>query len=250
MQTIDFYIVVHDIKLIRFFEETKKYERLRNYKYLFVGTHEFDYTDDKIIQCNRLVDNIETKNNFLAYTAWYALAKNTPPVSSKYICFLEYDTDLLDTFDLDKFCEQVYMKNMVCCGLTYMPITEGIFCNTIFTYKTLDYLKERNIKELTLTNKNWMTTNNMIFMKNFLIEYFNDKFTLDFFQYLGNDKMSGHFLERFLSIYCFVNKLTFDIIDNSGLQHRGFDSHNTQNIYYSGRGYEQFKITNKISDKV
>jgi hypothetical protein len=60
--------------------------------------------------------------------------------------------------------------------------------------------------------------------------------------------MSGHFLERFLSIYCFINNIQFDIIEQSGLVHRGLDSHRTQNIFNTNRGYEQFKAINKISD--
>jgi hypothetical protein len=248
MQKINFYIVVHSIGIINFFEETKKYEKLSNYKYLLVGTPDKDYSTDKIIQCNRLRDNIEHNNNYLAYTGWYALANNFKSIDSEYVCLLEYDTDIMPEFDLDRFTNAVVNKSLNCCGLTYMPLHDGIFVNTQFTYKTLEYLREKNIKEIKPTNTNWMTTNNMIFKTEFFYQYFKDPFIQEFLTYLNNDAMSGHFLERILSIYCFLQGIKFDIVEDSGLKHRGLDSHETQNIYNSNRGYEQFKTVNKISD--
>lgn len=245
---IDFYIVVHSINLINFFEETEKYKDLVNYKYLLVGKHHTNYNNNKIIQCDRLLENKEDFNHYLAYTGWYALAKNLPTSSSDYICFLEYDTDVMPGFNLENLQNYIYSKNLKCYGLTYMPLHDGIFVNTQFTHKTLSYLKQRNIKEIKPNNHNWITTNNMFFNKQFLVDYFNDPFTTDFLNYLNNDPMSGHFLERFLSIYCFINNITFDIIDNNILVHRGLDSHKTQNIFNTERGYEQFKAINKISD--
>ena len=248
MQKINFFIVVHSIGIINFFEETKKYEKLINYKYLLVGNSDIDYTSDKIIQCNKLEDNIEHNKNYLAYTGWYALAKNFKDIDSEFICLLEYDTDIMPSFNLKTFTESILSKNLNCCGLTQMPLHDGIFVNTQFTHKTLEYLKEKNIREIKPTNSNWMTTNNMIFKTSFFYEYFKDSFIENFLLYLDNHPMSGHFLERILSIYCFLNGMQFDIIEDSGLKHRGLDSHETQNIYNSNRGYEQFKTINKISD--
>ena len=248
MQKINFYIVVHSIGIIDFFEKTKKYEKLVNYKYLLVGNHEDNYSSEKIIQCNKLPDNIEHNRYYLAYTGWYALANNFKDIDSEFICLLEYDTDVMPDFDLETFTKAVYSKSLNCCGLTYMPLHDGIFVNTQFTHKTLSYLKSKDIKEIKPTNSNWMTTNNMIFKTDFFYQYFEDTFIKEFLTYLENDTMSGHFLERILSIYCFIKGIKFDIIENSGLQHRGLDSHETQNIYHSNRGYEQFKATNQISD--
>jgi hypothetical protein len=245
---IDFYIVVHNINLINFFEDTEKYKDLVNYKYLLVGKHETDYSNNKIIQCDKLPDNIEDKNYYLAYTGWYALANNLTETNTQYICFLEYDTDVMPEFNLSKLEDTVRQKDLDCCGLTYMPLHDGIFVNTQFTHKTLSYLKDQNIREIKPNNHNWMTTNNMFFKKDFLKKYFSDTFTKNFLIFLDNDPMSGHFLERFLSIYCFINNIQFDIIEQSGLVHRGLDSHRTQNIFNTNRGYEQFKAINKISD--
>jgi threonyl-tRNA synthetase len=41
----------------------------------------------------------------------------------------------------------------------------------------------------------------MFFRTQFLRDYITDEFTIDFFNHIDNDKMSGHFLERFLSVY-------------------------------------------------
>lgn len=245
MNNIEFYIVIHDINTLLFFEQQKKYEKLKNYKYLLVGNHERDYSSDIIIQCNKLPNNIEASKNLLAYTGWYALAKNIKP-ATKYICLLEYDVDIDDTFNLDAFSNIIHSNNKLCYGISCMDLHDGIFVRTQFTHKMLDYLKDKGITQITPNSKKWLTTNNIIFQTDFFINYFNDKFVTEFFTYLDNDKMSGHFLERLLSIYCFINNIKFGILEHSGLVHRGFDSHNTQQIYNSERGYERFKATNKI----
>ena len=242
-----FYIVAHNIALINHFESIRKYEKMTNYKYLLVGDHKENYGNDEIIQCNLLPDNIEkTSNNYLAYTAWYAVAKNANLTSNyDYICFLEYDTDVDENFDEDVFVKAFVNKNVNCCGLSYMHTHSGIFQRTQFTSGLLDFLKSKDIRELKPNKEYWITTNNVIFSKHFLLSYFNDTLTVDLFEFLKNDKMSGHFLERYLSVYCFIRNISFDTIEGSGLVHRGLDSHSTQGIHSK---YEQFKVTNKISD--
>lgn len=244
---IDFYIVVHSINLINFFEETKKYKDLINYKYLLVGKHETDYSSDSIIQCDRLPDNIEDKNYYLAYTGWYALARNIN-INSNYICLLEYDTDIMEDFNLNNFKDYIKNTNSECYGLTCGDIKSDIFNRTQFTDKMLDYLKSIDIREIKPNTTKWITTNNIICKPEFFKTYINDSLILGFLEYLDNHIMSGHFLERVLTVYCFLKQITFNIFEQSGLQHRGLDSHKTQNIHSSHRGYEQFKVTNKISD--
>lgn len=246
---IIFLIVVHDIRLIEFFESAGKYSKLDNYKYLLVGQHAENYQSDKIVQCCLLPDHIEQYKNYLAYTGWYAAVRNPDIIKGyDYVCFLEYDTDVDAEFSLQSFTNKVAAKNLNCYGLTWMSTHAGLFERSHFTTKLISFLLKEGHGEIKPNCDNWITTNNVVFKQPFLIEYFNDKLTRDFFEYLGNDKMSGHFLERYLSVYCFIRSIQFGIIENSSLVHRGLDSHNTQNIYHSPRGYEQFKTANKISN--
>ena len=246
---IQFFIVVHNINIINVFEKEGKYSKLPNYTYLLVGDAAEDYTSDKIIQCNKLTVNIEHKNNFLAYTGWYALANNAKLLRDyEFTCLLEYDTDVEECFNLNDILLRLNNTGINVWGITGMETHSGIFEKSHFTTGLFTYFKEKNIKELTTNNKMWMTTNNMFFRTQFLRDYITDEFTTDFFNHIDNDKMSGHFLERFLSIYCYYRDIKFSILNNSGLVHRGYDSHSTQNIHSSNRGYKQFKTINNIHD--
>jgi hypothetical protein len=53
-----FLIVVHNKSIIDLFESDKKYHKLTNYKYLLVGNHNTDHSNDIIIQCNKLEKNM------------------------------------------------------------------------------------------------------------------------------------------------------------------------------------------------
>jgi len=246
---IQFFIVIHNISIIDVFERSGKYSKLPNYTYLLVGNTDKDYSSDKIIQCNKLTNNIEQKNNFLAYTGWYALVNNAELLGDyEFTCLLEYDTDVEEYFNLDDILLRLNNTDVSVWGITGMETHSGIFEKSHFTTGLFTYFKEKNIKEITTNNKMWMTTNNMFFRTDFLRDYITDKFTTDFFNHIDNDKMSGHFLERFLSIYCYYRNVKFNILDNSGLIHRGYDSHSTQNIYHSDRGYKQFKNIINIHD--
>lgn len=246
MQDLIFYIVIHNIDLILFFEKQKKYEKLRNYKYLLVGNHEQNFTNDKIIQCNKLEDNIESCNNYLAYTAWYIASKIDN--NHRYVCLLEYDSELTDSFNYDEFLKQISESDCGIFGFYSLPTTNSFLNNDIFSNRLISFLRERRIKELRVNNKKWIVTNNVVFKRDELINLFNDDLMLDFFEYLKNDKMSGHFLERFLTVYCFYKNIRYDFIEGDMLIHRALDSHNTQNRKFGNEGYEQFKAINKISN--
>lgn len=244
-----FLIVVHSKEIIDVFEKHNRYAKLQNYKYLLVGNHNTNYNSEKIIQCNTLPINIEDRANFLAYTGWYAAAHNESIIQDyEYICFLEYDTEVDVNFSLEYFTEIVFSKQLQCYGINLMDNINVLFEKSQFTDKLLQFLYHNNYKEIKPNNYNWIVTNNVVFKKSFLSDYFRDPLTQAFFNYLENDKMSGHFLERYLSVYCFIKNIMFDTIQGNNLIHRGYDSHNTQNIYSSQRGYEQFKIANKISN--
>lgn len=244
-----FYIVVHSIGIVEHYEKTNKYSKLKNYKYLLVGNHMQDYSSDKIVQCNLLPNNLECYKYLLAYTGWCAVAYNKELQEDyDYLFLLEYDTDIDEKFNIDEFIEKVNKLNVDVCGLSQMPTHSGLLENSHFTTKLKSFLVQTKNTSIKSNNKNWLTTNNMMFKTDFLVHYLNDSFTREFIDYVKEDTMAGHYLERFLSIYCFLNSIKFDVIETPGLTHRGLDSHETQNIYHSHRGYEQFKATNKISD--
>jgi hypothetical protein len=242
-----FCIVVHDPEIINRFEQDGKYNHLKHYNYLLVGQHTDDFTTDKIIQCNKLPNNIEINKNYLAYTAWYAVAHNNIiSPNYEYIFFLEYDTNFIDKNAVDTMIQNIFKDNKNVYGTDAFETTSCFLDNSIFTSLVVQYLLQNNITGLPAKGKHWMATNNMAFKRDFIKEFFNDDFTKNFFTFLNNDKMSGHNLERFLSVYCFYKRKAFGFINPHCLKHQALDSHNTQGRNYT---YEEFKAINKISDK-
>jgi hypothetical protein len=240
-------IVVHNIDIINSFEKNEKYKPFKHYKYVLVGKHENDFSSEKIIQCNKFSDNIEHNKNYLAYTGWYVIAKHLDiliPNNFKYVFLLEYDVCLNKPDKLDYIYENVYKNNRKLYGISHMSL-DYIVKSDIHNSILLNYLRDKQIKELrTFKNKLCLATNNIIFERGFLVDFFNNSFTLDFLKYLNNDIMSGHNLERFLSVYCFINNVEYDIFcEEEIFYHDSLDSHNTQGRY---NRYNQFKIQNNI----
>lgn len=242
-----FAVVVHDIQIINIFEQNNKYKNFQNYIYILVGKHNQDYSSDKIIQCDRLEDNIEDNKNYLAYTGWYAVSKNIDKIPEKYeyIFFLEYDTFLEDFDSFNEMIKNIIVDNKNIYGFHKFSINSCFLDKSIFNILLVDFLKEKGFRSITTNNKFWMATNNMVFKRKILIDFFRNELTIDFLNYLKNDIMAGHNLERFLSVYCFLNNIKFDFLNPNCFKHEAMDSHNTQ-----GRNhvYEKFKTINKISN--
>jgi len=241
-----FYIVVHNIELINFLERENRYSKLKDYKYLLVGNHEEDFSNNKIIQCDRLKDNIESFNNYLAYTGWYAASKYTHDY--EYICLLEYDSDITDSFCYDSLINQIVEKQVDVFGFYNLEISNSFLNNDIFSNKLIEFLRSKNVREIKPNNTKWIVTNNAVFSSESLRNMFTDELTIELLEYLDNDRMSGHFLERFLTVFCFLKQIKYGFIDGDMIKHRALDSHNTQNRKFSSEGYEQFKVINKISN--
>ena len=239
------FIVVHDPTLINHFESTNKYKVLSNYKYLLVGKHKLDYRNDKIIQCELLDNNIEYYKYYLAYTAWYALANNPEIIGDyKYITLLEYDANIRYLDKIDLMYSTIISENCSLYGMHDLPVDVGFLDRkSIFSDKLIKYFINCGLTEIKPNNKSWIVSNNVCFKKEFLLEYFNDELTKNLFKFFNNDRMSGHFLERYLSAYCFIKDIKFSFVDPCCFEHMALDSHDTQ-----GRKgeYEKFRETNNI----
>lgn len=224
-------IVVHDPNIINYFESKNKYKSLKNYIYLLVGNHKDDFNSKKVIQCNKILNNIENQKNFLAYTAWFLLANNIHliPNNCDYVCLLEYDVEIMNEEDVEKFENYIYSNKHLIYGIDKMFVQDCFLERSIFSNILENFLIYKKYKEIKANNKYWIVSNNVVFDKNFLKKYINDKLTKEFFNFLKNDKMSGHNLERFLTIYCFIKKIKYNFIEPKLFNHVSLDSHNTQN---------------------
>lgn len=237
MDDVLFAIVVHDINIIKSFEKIEKYKFLKKYVYLLVGNHDTDYSNEYIIQCDRLHDNIENNKYYLAFTGWYALAKNINLISEKFkkIFLLEYDVSIKKD-EFNNIISIIEKNDYSIYGISEMDINSCLR-PSIFSNLLISFLKENQFKEIITNNKLCIASNNLLVTRSFLIDLFNNKLTLDFLKFLKNDKMSGHNLERYISVYCFLNNIKYDFINNFYFVHESLDSHDTQNKHENYLNY-------------
>jgi len=231
---IHFYIVVHKKELIDKFEQEKKYERVGNYTYLLVGNHPVNYTSDKIIQCEHLPNNIEHRKNFLAYTGWYAVCNNTE-MREEYACLLEYDTTLTDDFNLDALSKEIRSKGVDMYGIARLNINCCFLNNDVFTSGMVDFLKSEGIQGLTTNNTEWMVSNNIFIRPSTLRDLTDSDLARRCFQFMKLDnRMNGHYLERFTTVFCFLQNRRFDFAGEKMFCHPALDSHGTMHAYRTG----------------
>lgn len=224
MKEIIYLIVVHNPKIISYFESIKKYEILKNYKYVLVGNHDQDYSDDKIIQCDILPDNIEHLNNYLAYTGWWAIVKNClDDIDSKYIFFLEYDTNIVNPDSFDEMEDKIISGEFPILGIASLPTTVCFVNDEYFLSKKFNY---------TQNNSTWMVTNNILFEKEFLKTFITSEELEYAFSVLQNGVGVGHDLERFTTLYCIKNNIPYSVISPCCFDHVAMDSHSTQGRHH------------------
>lgn len=219
MKKIIYYIIIHDPKIIIYFEKIGKYIPLKNYKYLLVGNHDIDYSNENIIQCDRLLNNIEHCNNFLAYTGWWAVVKNNIGTEFDYIVFLEYDTNIINIEHLEEMETNILNSEWEMMGIV------GMSTSICFLPAQHEFSKLINYDD---SGKFWMVTNNIIFKRTRLESFISDPMLQKVFDYLGNEVGCGHMLERYTTLYALVNKVPYGIISPYCLEHLALDSHSTQ----------------------
>ena len=233
---IIYYIIVHSPLIIDHFEDIKKYESLKNYKYLLVGTHDQDYSNDKIIQCDRLEHNIEQYNNFLVYTAWWALIHNSLiPSECDYVGLFEYDLDIMNPNMASKIGNSLSKTNYEIFGTKSLHTSQWYIEDHGDFFKFMDY---------SIPDTFWMATFNLIFRKDRLEKFIKDPMLDKVFKYLDNSKACGHKLERYTTIYTHLNNIPYGFIPSECFSHNRLDSHSTQERHHI---YESF--INRIKQK-
>lgn len=65
---------------------------------MFVGDNNY-VENERIVVCRNLPNNIENEKKLLTFTAWYAIIKNNLFTNYNYLCLLEYDVALSNTFN-------------------------------------------------------------------------------------------------------------------------------------------------------
>jgi hypothetical protein len=232
MKTVSTFIFVHDQSIILDFIKCQKFKQLDNVKYVFVGGKDTSMIESNpdVIICNKLPFNLEQYPKLTSYTGWYAIWKNGLYDSSDYLNLLEYDVNLTDNFD------KIVKESLNFDVIGYIPF--NVHHNNFAKHKPWsEYLITSihknyniNVHEFIHTlpfNKECSVTSNHTFSKKSFEDYM--KWVDPLIDDIKHSELSGHQVERSISLFYLINKLNYNVIDNI-LTHFQFDSHRTQNI--------------------
>lgn len=95
---LEVFVIAHDPLIIEELEAKNHFSLLPNYRYILVGDDDRYANSDfqcpaKSIVAQLLPNNIEEHKHLLAFTAWYAIAKNNL-ANAEMVSILEYDVDV------------------------------------------------------------------------------------------------------------------------------------------------------------
>lgn len=232
MKNISTFIFVHDQSIVLDFIKHDKFKQLNNVKYVFVGDKDSSKIESNpnVIICNKLPFNMEQYPKLTSYTGWYAIWKNGLYKSSDYLNLFEYDVNLSVDFN------KTVTENLSFDVIGYKPF--NVHHHSFIKHKpwSEDLLKSiyknYNIDSLSFinslpSNKECSVTSNHTFSQKSFEEYM--KWVDPLIEDIKHSGLSGHQVERSISLFYLINKLNYKVIDNV-LTHFQFDSHRTQGI--------------------
>ena len=232
--THKYYIFVHNTELIEYLESVNKFTHLENYQYVLLSDNDFNTSDPKVIVSRDQPLHIESFNNYLQWTGWYSLVANNI-IDTDYVTLLEYDVDV--DINADKYISSAINTNDYdCLGYAELPKTNSFLNNDMFSSGLNSYLTDIGINpdDIIKDNNNtkWIVTSNITIKSSVIISLVKSNMFINFLNYMKNNKLSGHFLERFITVYLTLNNHTYNILktpkDCDIIRHYAVDSHNTQ----------------------
>jgi hypothetical protein len=211
------FIFVHDQYIVLDYLAAGKFNELPNVKYVFLGHRPSDQIGHlvdmgKVIIARDLPDNIEHYPNLVAWTGWYAIARNGL-ITADIVNLFEYDVNLLG-----------WKQPMASAGYFWHPYADATWWN----YNGIK--TELRRLEVSVSSDPLPMTSNYTLFADKIYPFIN---TLMASEFDFEHDQAGHIVERYCSAY-----FQFKVTAAGGLTHLYADSHGTQ-----GRGdrYEQLK---------
>ena len=228
------FIFVHDQNIILDYLRVDKFNLLDNLIYVFVGNGETSKIEDKpnIIICKNLPINIEEYPKLTSFTGWYAIWKNNL-YDSDFINLFEYDVNLSDNFN-EVFNESVESDTNIIGYIPFSPHHYNFLSHIPWSLELLTSIKlNYNINTLDEVNKLsndtvCSMTSNHTFSKKSFESYM--EWMEPMIDDIKKSELSGHLIERSISVFYLLNKIENVIILPNILHHFQFDSHKTQGI--------------------
>lgn len=217
MNNIKIIIVCHNIDIVN---SILSDQMKNNFHIMFVGDQPInnEILENKRITIVRdLHNNIEQHKEFLTFTAWYAIIKNDLFIEYEYICILEYDVIIKNTFEteLTSYCEN---KNY--------DIISFIHVTNYFNFDVNETILNIFLKKKQITYQyyeNWFATSNHCLKRNNLLE-FVDWFYPDclLIKQLDPNRVSWYHERIF---YIFLKYKNYNIGEITSLTHNFSNSH-------------------------
>jgi hypothetical protein len=211
------FIFVHDQYIVLDYLAAGKFNDLPDVKYVFLGMRPSDQIGQlvdmgKVIIARSLPDNIEHYPNLVAWTGWYAIARNGL-ITADIVNLFEYDVNLLG-----------WKQPMASAGYFWHPYADSTWWN----YNGIK--TELRKLEISVTNDPLPMTSNYTLFAERISTFLKSLMESDLDP---EHPQAGHIVERYCSAY-----FQFKVTAAGGLTHLYADSHGTQ-----GRGdrYEQLK---------
>jgi hypothetical protein len=211
------FIFVHDQYIVLDYLAAGKFNELPNVKYVFLGQRPSDQIGHlvdmgKVIIARDLPDNIEHLPNLVAWTGWYAIARNGL-ITADIVNLLEYDVNLFG-----------WKQPMASAGYFWHPYPDSTWWN----YNGIK--TELRKLEISVTNDPLPMTSNYTLFAERINTFLKSLMESDLDP---EHPQAGHIVERYCSAY-----FQFKVTAAGGLTHLYADSHGTQ-----GRGdrYQDIK---------
>jgi hypothetical protein len=214
------FIFVHDQYIVLDYLAAGKFNDLPNVKYVFLGQRPSDQIGHlvdmgKVIIARDLPDNIEHLPNLVAWTGWYAIARNGL-ITAEVVNLFEYDINLID-----------WKQPMASVGYFWHPYAD----NTWWNYNGIK--TELRRLEVSVSSDPLPMTSNYTLFSDKIYPFIN---TLMASEFDFEHDQAGHIVERYCSAY-----FQFKVTAAGGLTHLYADSHGTQ-----GRGDRYQDIKSKL----
>lgn len=228
------YVFVHDQQIILDYLRVGKFNQLNNVTYIFVGNGDISKIENlsNVIICKNQPINIEEYPKLTSFTGWYAIWKNKL-YTEDFINLFEYDINLSDKFN--EIINDATSSNTDIIGyIPFSPHTKNFLKHTPWSLELIQSIKKNynidtinEIENLPNTTICSMTSNHTFSKKSFeqymeWIEPMIDDIKVS--------NLSGHIMERSISVFYFLNKIKNVKILPNILEHFQFDSHKTQGI--------------------
>jgi hypothetical protein len=228
------YVFVHDQQIILDYLRVGKFNQLNNVTYVFVGNGDISKIENlsNVIICKNQSINIEEYPKLTSFTGWYAIWKNKL-YTEDFINLFEYDINLSDNFN--EIINDTTLSNTDIIGyIPFSPHTKNFLKHTPWSLELIQSIKKNynidtinEIENLPNTTICSMTSNHTFSKKSFeqymeWIEPMIDDIKVS--------NLSGHIMERSISVFYFLNKIKNVKILPNILEHFQFDSHKTQGI--------------------